>query len=279
MPPRATLGVVRRTLVRVLAVRELELLREAGQQRRREGLRVGEPVRDRRLVGGGHRERLSGEAAAGLEQQVTALAHLRQHLVVALGPADGRDVGEVLGRCAQHRGAADVDHLDRVLLADRAPGGDLLERIEVDADEVEGLDPVVVERGVVVGPVAAGEDGSVDVRVQRLDPAAEQLWHLGQLLDRRHRDPDLLQEGGRAAAGDELDVELRQPAGERLEALLVVHREQRASDHWINPRTTCGSRRCSTAWTRSFSESASSSGSTGTRSAAITGPVSTPPST
>ena len=103
---------------------------------------------------------------------------------------------------------------------------------------------------------------------------------LGQVLDRRHRDPDLLQEGGRAAAGDELDVELREPARERLEALLVVDGDQRALDHEISPRTTCGQQAVLDGLdARLAATRASSSGSTGTRSAAITGPVSTPPST
>jgi phosphoribosylglycinamide formyltransferase-1 len=47
----------------------------------------------------------------------------------------------------------------------------------------------------------------------------------------------------------------------------------------ISSRTALGSRRCSTAWTRSRSVSTVSSSRTGTRSAAITGPVSTPSST
>jgi hypothetical protein len=88
-------------------------------------------------------------------------------------------VGEVLRGRAQHRRPADVDHLDRVFLADRAAGDDVLERVEVDADEVDRLDRVVLERGAVICPVAAGQDRRVDARVQRLDPAAEHLRRLG----------------------------------------------------------------------------------------------------
>ena len=87
---------------------------------------------------------------------------------------------------------------------------------------------MLVERGVVVRPVAAGEDRGVDARVQRLDAAPEQLRHLRQLLDRRHVDPELVQEGGRAAARHELDVQLREPARELLQPRLVVHREKGA---------------------------------------------------
>src|SRR6185437_16201511 len=111
------------------------------------------------------------------------------------------------------------------------------------------------------------------------DAAAEHLRRLGQVLDRCDRDPDLLQEGGRASAGDELHAQLRQPARERLQPLLVVDGDQRALDHEISSRTTWGRSRCSTAWTRARRLDASSPARTGTRSAAITGPLSTPSST
>ena len=89
-------------------------------------------------------------------------------------------MGEVLRRAAQHRRPADVDHLDRLLLADAVLARDLLERVQVDADEVEQLDPVLGERGQVGLDLAAGEDAGVDARVERLDPAAEHLRELGQ---------------------------------------------------------------------------------------------------
>src|SRR5204863_1664448 len=166
----------------------------------------------------------------------------------------------------------------RVLLADGAPRDDVLKRVEVDADEAERLDLVLLERRLVVRPVLPGQDRRVDPRVERLDAAAEELWHLGDLLDRRHRDPELGQEGRSAAARHELDVERHQPARELLEPGLVVDGDQRAF-HAISSRTTCGRRRCSTDWTRERRLCSSSPGSTGTGSAAITGPLSIPPST
>ena len=277
--PGAPLGVVRGPLVRVLAVGELELLPEPGHERLREHLRLGEPVRDRRLVRGGQREGLGGQAPSRLERELAAGAQLDQDLLVALGLGHRRDVGEVLRGRAQHRRPADVDHLDGVLLADRAAGDDVLERVEVHADEVEGLDVVVLELVAVVGAVSPGEDRRVNPRMQRLHAPAQQLGCLGYVLDRRDRDPDLLQERGRAAARHDLDVELREAACERLEALLVVDRDQRALDHEISSRTTSGRSRCSTAWTRARRLETSSPASTGTRSTAITGPLSTPSST
>ena len=186
---------------------------------------------------------------------------------------------EVLGGGAQHGRAADVDHLDRVLLRHAVPRHDLREGVEVHADEVERLDAVLVEGGEVVGVVPAGEDRGVDARVESLDAPAEELRDLGQVLDPLDVEALLGEMVGGAAARDELDAEVGEAAGELGEARLVERREQRALDHEISSRTAFGSRRCSTAWTRSRNVSTVSSSRTGTRSAAITGPVSTPSST
>ena len=94
----------------------------------------------------------------------------------------------------------------------------------------------------------------MDARVERLDPAAEHLGHLGQRLDARDLEARVLERRRGAAARDELDAELREPAREVLEPVLAVDGEQRAHQA-ISSRTTSGSRRCSTACTRARSES------------------------
>src|SRR5262249_31541061 len=151
----------------------------------------------------------------------------------------------------------------------------LLERIEVHADKVERLDRVLVERREVVLAIAAREDAGMNGRVQRLDAAAEQLGNLGERLDGRHLEAELLEVGGRSTARDELAAEVGEPDGERVETALVPDGDQRA--HSV--RTTSGRIRCSTACTRRRRLSTVSSSSTGTSSLAITGPVSTPSST
>ena len=280
VPPRTRLGVVRRALVRVLAVDEVGHLDEARGVGLRERVDVAEPARDRRLVGRRGREGLRSEHAAGLAGDTARLAQLGEDRAVALGLAHGRDVREVLGRRAQHRRAADVDHLDRVLLLDAAPRDDLREGVEVDADEVERADAVLVERGEVVRVVSAGQDRGVDPRVQGLHAAAEELGDLGQVLDPRGLDSVLLEVVGGAAAGDQLDAELFEPTRELGETFLVERGQEGALDHdVISSRTACGKRRCSTAWTRARSVSTVSSSWIGTRSATMTGPVSMPSST
>src|SRR5205823_2962533 len=126
-----------------------------------------------------------------------------------------------------------------------------------------------------VVPVSAGEDGGVDARVERLDAAAEHLGRLGERVDVLDSEPELLEIGGRSPARDEIPLELGEATSEELEAGFVVGRDQRAH----SSLTTFGSNRCSTACTRARSDSTVSWGSTGTRSAAITGPVSMPSST
>src|SRR5207253_7010809 len=95
------------------------------------------------------------------------------------------------------------------------------------------------------------------------------------VLDVRDVEPKLFEVHRRAAAGDGLEAQVDEAAGELVEAGLVVGGDQRAH----RSLATCGSRRCSAACTRARSVSTVSSACTGTDSTAITGPVSIPSST
>ena len=191
MPAGAGLAVVGRALVRVLAVGELALPRERKRDPRREALAIGEPGRDRRLVGRGGRERLGGKRPTRLERQVTAPLELGQDRVVLRGRADRNHVGEVLRRRPEQRRPADVDHLDGLLLARVLAPGDRVERVEVHADEVDRLDVVLGERRHVVRPIPTGQDARMDARVERLHATAEQLGELRELVDPPQVDADL----------------------------------------------------------------------------------------
>src|SRR5207253_9512928 len=109
----------------------------------------------------------------------------------------------------------------------------------------------------------------VNVRMQRLHPSAKELGEVGQLVDARRPDAHVLEELGRAAAGDELDVERGEAARKLGDPRLVVDGDQRAQ----RSLTTSGSSRCSTPWIRSTSVSR---GSTGTTSWRRAGPLSPP---
>jgi hypothetical protein len=159
------------------------------------------------------------------------------------------------------------------------PRDDLRERIEVDDDEVERADVVLVQRREVVRVVAPGQDGCVDPRMQGLDAPAEQLRDLGQGLDPGNLEAVLGEMVGGPAARDDLDPELDEPLGELDEARLVEGGDECPLDQEISSRTAFGSSLCSTAWTRARSDSTVSPSRTGTVSATMTAPVSTPSST
>ena len=202
----AGLDVEGGALVRVLAVGQLHELLVRHHPVLRERLVAGaEPARDRRVVGGRVGERLVRQPLAGLGRDLAVgLAQLLEHRVVGLGADEHRDPVVVLGRRADHRRAADVDVLDRLALAHVEPGDGLLERIEVDADQVDRLDPLGLERGHVLAVVAAREQRRVQPRVQRLHPPVEQLGGAGELGHVGDLDSRLADRRGGAAGGEDL---------------------------------------------------------------------------
>ena len=165
------------------------------------------------------------------------------------------------------------------------------ERIEVADDHVDRLDALLLERPHVLGPVAAGQDAGVDRRVQRLHAAAQHLGGAGQILDARERDVGLGQRRGRARGRHQLDPQLVQPAGERLQPGLVADRHKRSLDPhtgsftrtrrpstWRRPaansRTASGSNRCSISCIRPRTSSGGSSYETVRASCSTIGPES-----
>ncbi len=185
---RADLRVVGGALVRVLAVGQVgDLLVGAHVQRREVLGLLGEPLRDRGVVARGVGERLGGERLARRRgQRAAGHPQLVEHRVVGLGARDDRGEGVVLGRGADHRRAADVDVLDDLRLTDAAPRHGRLERIEVDAHEVDLLDVVLGQRRDVLGIGAHGQQARVQARMQRLDAAVHHLRKPGEVLDRAH---------------------------------------------------------------------------------------------
>ena len=116
------------------------------------------------------------------------------------------------------------------MLGRAAARGGPLERVEVHAHEVDELDVLLLGGDHVVGVVAQREQARVELRVQRLDPAAHDLGEAGEVLDRADLEARLGQLACGAAGRDELDAELCEPAREVGDAALVGHRQQRAPD-------------------------------------------------
>ncbi len=222
------LGVERRPLVRVLPVGEVEHLLVSDRQVFGEVLVLHrEPAADRGVVAGGLGEGLVGEPVAGRGRDLAgALLQLGADRVVGLGFDDDGDALVVLRRGADHRRPADVDVLDRDLVGDFVPGDSLLEGVEVDADEVDRLDPLALQRRHVLGVAAPRQERRVQPRVQGLHPAAEDLLLAGELGDVGHLEAGLAQRRRGAAGREDLDPERRQPLGEVGDAGLVGDRDQ-----------------------------------------------------
>jgi hypothetical protein len=169
-------------LVRVLAVAEAlgdgQRGGEAGRQAEdvaEAGLGLGfEVVGDRGVVGRGALEDLEGELAAEFAEGLRGL-HRGEHALVVGGIGHDGDGGVVLGRAAQHGGAADVDVLDGVL--ERAVGlrDGGFEGVEVDDDEVDEVDAVLLGFVEVLMRVATAEKAAVHLRVQGLHAAFHDL--------------------------------------------------------------------------------------------------------
>ena len=267
--------VVRGALVRVLAVGEIGHLDELAQVPVGERLRIREPVGDRDVVARRVRERLGGQLAPSVEAEIArGLAQLVQHEAVALRIDQHRDRCEVLRGGAHHRGPADVDRLDDIRLARLPPGGHVPERVEVDDHEIDRLDAVLGQRGLVALVVATREQRAVDTRVQRLHATAEHLRDAGQVLDAGRLQTVFLEVGAGTARRDQLDAHLGKAMGELQQPCLVRNRDERSLDRHVRaflamtsrsraPRatssTTAGRSRCSTSWMRARRPSGASS--------------------
>ena len=207
--------VERRFLVRVLAVSQFfhELAAEGAPGGRALAGLDCEPVRDRRVVGGGARIGLGGEAAAERERGAAACLDLFQHFGVVRRVDHDRHVIVVLRRRAHQCRTADVDILDAVgkrrILQER-----LLERIEIHHHEVDRLDRVLAQRSLVARVVADRENAAMHFRMQRLHPAAHHLGKAGEFGDFQHLEARV-EEGFPCAAGRDQDhAAARKSAGE-----------------------------------------------------------------
>ena len=95
----------------------------------------------------------------------------------------------------------------------RGPDG-RRERLDVDDDDVDQADLLRLELGELLGDVAPGEDPGVDGGMERLDLAADEWRHVGQLRDRRDLDAVAGEVLARPVGREDLDAEGEQVSGE-----------------------------------------------------------------
>ena len=219
-------------LVRILAIaqRAREFAAERAPVRRGLVRLAREPVGNRGIVGGRARKSLlrhpPAEAAPG---RAALRVQLRQERVIVRHVDDREDVAVVLGRGADHRGAADVDILDH-FVERRAAAQRVLERIEIDDEQVDRRDAVGDHRGEMRGIVADREQAAMHARMQGLQPPVHHLGEAGQRPDVQDRNAASSERRRRASGGDDLDAPPRQRAAEFDETGLVGNGDQSATD-------------------------------------------------
>ena len=135
----------------------------------------------------------------------------------------------IFRRAADHRRTADVDILDHLLEGAAAPQR-LLERIEIDDEQIDRRDIMGQHRRLMRGIFAYRQQPAVNARMQRLHAAVHHFRKAGQLrrvLDRQA----CLRQGSRGAAGrDEFDPARRKRRAQFDETGLIRDGNQGAAN-------------------------------------------------
>ena len=204
-----------------------------GQARWKSGV-SGEPRGDGGVIGGSHGIRL-GRAAGAEGLGGAALGQGRQESVVLRGIGQHHHVIMVLGRRPDQRRAADVDVLDAIVRG--GAGCDRgLEWIQVHADQIDRQDAVLGHLRQVIRIIPPAQNAAMDLRHQRLDPAAQYLRKAGMVRDLRHRDPGVPQHLGRAPGRDQRRPMCGQRPGQWQEPGLVRDGKEGAADRGMHAR-------------------------------------------
>ena len=149
------------------------------------------------------------------------------HVVVIVRVDDHRDA-VVIFRCrTNHRRAADVDVLDRIVDGCIRARDRCFERIQVDDQQVDRFDAVFVHDRLV--GAATTEQSAMDGRMQGLDAAVHDLRKAGFLGDFADVEAGLAQLPAGAAGGNELDARRGEAFCKRNETALVRNADQRAT--------------------------------------------------
>src|SRR5215471_858550 len=117
-----------------------------------------------------------GQAHSGFERQ-SALApvHLVAHKSIVRRISYNRDVQKILCGGPDHRWAADVDVLNRLIYSDIGPRDCLDKRIEVHYDHVDIFDMIVGNLPGMLMVIPYRENSTMHLGMQRLHPAAQDL--------------------------------------------------------------------------------------------------------
>jgi len=73
-------------------------------------------------------------------------------------------IGMIFGGCADHGRPADIDLLDRFFGGHAFRDG-LLEWVEIDHQQIDGLDPMVGHRRLIFGQIPPAQQAAMDFRM------------------------------------------------------------------------------------------------------------------
>ena len=155
---------------------------------------------------------------------------LPRDVVVVGRVRDDGHVPEVLRGGPDKGGPPDIDVLDQLVERRPLAGRRCLERVEVDHDHVDRIDPVLLQGPCVLGIGAHGQDAARDARVKGLHAPVQHLREPGHAGHVQHLQAGLSQGPCSPARGNERDAATGQPAGEVRQARLVGNAQEHASD-------------------------------------------------
>ena len=206
-------------------VREFLALRHAGWLGFNAFMQGAQVAGDHAVVGGSVRKHLFGQAKFGCTFDMTR-TQFCQHLGV-VGRVDHHGhVGPVFGSGAQHGRAADVNVLDGHFQRAVGTRRGLRKGVEVDHQQVNGVDAVFGQRCHVLGHITPRQQTTMDARVQGLDAAVQHLREAGHLRHFGDGQTRVGQQPRRATCRQERDVQSMQGLCKFDDAGFVRNREQ-----------------------------------------------------
>ena len=136
----------------------------------------------------------------------------------------------ILGRRAYHRGPADIDILDGVGLGDIGTAGHALEWIEVNDDQINCADAVLLQDRQMLLHIPSSQYAAVNLGMQRLDTAIEDLRETGDIGYGRGRGSGVADRLECSPGRDNLDTKFIQAFRQFNKAVFILDAYQCSFD-------------------------------------------------
>ena len=184
-------------------------------------------IGDHSVISGGVFVGADSEVKTGGECSVPVMRRdLIEHALVVVGRYDNRDITMILRCGANHRRAADINVLYRILQRAIGSRNGGFEGIQIDHHEIDWRD-VMCGHDVVVGATSA-QDPTVDFWVQGFDPAVHHFGKAGVIGDLDDVDAFFAEQSTGAAGRENLDTAMGQCLCKLDDAGFIGDADQRA---------------------------------------------------